>query len=151
MHEAWEPRPPAGKSWYGAPAFRRQLITTNTAGSQRHLICRRSDGAILGMVNLSQICRGPFDNAIMGYWIGAEFATRGYTNEGVLLCLRRAFTALGLHRVEANVMPTNDASLALVRRVGFREEGYSPRYLQINGVWVDHTRWAMTLEDLRAS
>lgn len=150
LHEAWEPRPEPGKSWYGRVAFKRQLVTSNTPSSQRHLICRRSDEAVVGMVNLSQIFRGPFDNAVMGYWVGAEFARHGYTSEGVRLCLRRAFGALGLHRVEANVMPSNEASLALVRRVGFREEGYSPRYLQINGEWADHTRWAITAEDWRA-
>ena len=147
LHEAWEPRPEPGKSWYGRDAFERQLVTSNTATTQRHLICRNDDEAIVGMVNLSQIFRGPFENAVMGYWVGAPYARRGYTSEGVVLCLRRAFGALGLHRVEANVMPTNEASLALVRRVGFREEGYSARYLQINGRWADHTRWAMTRED----
>ncbi len=149
LHEAWEPRAPAGESWYGARAFGRIAATTDTPSNQRHLICRKRDEAILGMVNLSQIFRGPFDNAVMGYWIGSEHTGRGYATEGVRLCLRRAFTTLGLHRVEANVMPENEASLGVVRRAGFREEGFSPRYLQINGVWADHTRWAITREDWR--
>ncbi len=149
LHEQWEPKPPPGKSWYGPVAFKRQLITTNTPSSQRHLICRRTDEAVVGMVNLTQIFRGPFDNATLGYWTGAAHMRQGYAGEGLRLCLKRAFGALGLHRVEANVMPTNQASLALVRRAGFREEGLSPRYLQINGTWADHTRWAMTLEDWR--
>lgn len=147
MHEAWEPRAPAGESGYGARAFERMLETTNTPTTQRHLVCRKRDEVILGMVNLSQIFRGPFDSCVMGYWIGREHAGQGYMTEGVRLCLRRAFGELGLHRVEANVMPENEASLGVVRRVGFREEGFSPRYLQINGVWADHTRWAMTREE----
>jgi len=150
MHEPWEPQAPPGKSWYGAVAFRRMLDTSNTAGTQRHLICRRSDDAIVGMANLSQIFRGPFDNAIMGYWIGAPYARRGYASDGVRLCLRRAFVTLKLHRVEANVVPSNAASVSLVRRVGFREEGFSPNYLQIAGRWAGHSRWAMTVEDWRA-
>ena len=150
LHEAWEPRAPAGESWYGVRAFERALATSNTPTTQRHLVCRRRDEAILGMVNLSQIFRGPFDNAVMGYWIGSEHTGRGYATDGVRLCLRRAFGALGLHRVEANVMPENGASLGVVRRAGLREEGFSARYLRIDGRWADHTRWAMTVEDWRA-
>lgn len=150
FHEPWEPRPPAGVSYSGDAGFDRLLTTASTDQSQRHLICRLSDGAILGMVNLSQITGEPFLNAVMGYWIGEPFARQGYASEGVVLCLGRAFGALGLHRVEANVIPTNHASLALVRRVGFRDEGYSLRYLQIAGQWADHTRWAMTIEDWQA-
>lgn len=147
FHEPWEPEPPHGQSWYGERAFRRMLETTNTDTTQRHVVCRASDGAIVGMVSLSQIFRGPFNNAVMGYWTGAEFANQGFGSAGVRLVLRRAFGALRLHRVEANIMPENVASLALVRRVGFREEGRSPKYLQIAGDYRDHTRWAMTVED----
>lgn len=146
----WDPLPPPGQDLYGPTGFRRHLDTSDTEHNQRHLVVRRSDEAIVGMVNLSQICRGPFDNAIMGYWIGLPHVRRGYGVEGVKLCLRRAFGELGLHRVEANIMPSNTASLALVRRVGFRFEGVSPRYLQIAGRWEDHVRWAITREDARA-
>lgn len=149
MHEPWEPAPPPGQSWYGPNAFRRTLETTATPSQERYLVCRNSDGAIVGTVSLSQIFRGPFCNAVMGYWVGAPYVRAGYGSEGVRLALARAFGALRLHRVEANVMPTNHASLALVRRVGFREEGYSPKYLQIAGRWEDHTRWAITIDDWR--
>lgn len=150
FHEPWEPRPPAGVSYSGDAGFDRLLATAWTDQSQRHMICRNTDGAMLGMVNLTQITGEPFLNAVMGYWIGRPFARQGYASEGVVLCLGRAFGELGLHRVEANVVPTNEASLALVRRVGFRDEGFSLRYLQIAGVWADHTRWAMTIEDWQA-
>ena len=63
--------------------------------------------------------------------------------EGLGLVLRRAFRRLGLHRVEANIQPGNRASRALVRRLGFRREGFSPRYLKIGGRWRDHERWAL--------
>ncbi len=150
LHERWEPAPPPGQSWYGPRAFKRLLDSTDTAACKRYLICRADNEEVVGLVSLSQIFRGPFDNAIMGYWVGAACVRKGYGAAGVRLALARAFGALKLHRVEANVMPTNEASIALVRRVGFREEGYSPRYLQIAGRWEDHTRWALTAEDWKA-
>jgi len=69
--------------------------------------------------------------------------------EALQLALRRAFMVLGLHRVEANIMPANLASIALVKRAGFQREGYSARYLKIAGRWADHERWALTVEDWR--
>ena len=69
--------------------------------------------------------------------------------EALALTLRIAFGRLRLHRVEANIQPGNRASIALVRRAGFRREGLSPRYLKIGGRWRDHERWALTVEDWR--
>jgi len=69
--------------------------------------------------------------------------------EALALALANAFGPLGLHRVEANIMPKNRASIALVRRAGFRREGYSPGYLEIAGRWAGHERWALTVEEWR--
>lgn len=101
----------------------------------------------MGAVNLSQIFRGGFQNCYMGYQIGGPFAGQGYMGEALHLALGHAFHTLGLHRVEANVQPENTASIALVKRVGFRLEGYSPRYLKIGGRWRDHARWAILREE----
>ncbi|PYS69614.1 MAG: phosphinothricin acetyltransferase [Acidobacteria bacterium] len=114
------------------------------------LICRKQDSTIAGAINLSQIFRGGFQNAYLGYYIGASFANQEYMTEAIQLILRYAFRELKLHRIEANIQPANAASLALVRKAGFRSEGYSPRYLKIGGRWRDHERWAITVEDWRA-
>jgi ribosomal-protein-alanine N-acetyltransferase len=111
------------------------------------LICRQDNGAIVGSINLSQIFRGGFQNAYMGYYVGQPYAGRGYMAEALKLMLRYAFTNLKLHRLEANIQPENAASIALVERAGFVKEGYSRRYLKICGRWRDHERWALIAEE----
>ena len=111
------------------------------------LICRIEDDAIVGTVNLSQIFRGGFQNAYLGYYVGERYAGQGYMTEALRLMLRYAFLELKLHRLEANIQPDNVASIALVRRAGFVREGYSRRYLKICGRWRDHERWALIAED----
>jgi ribosomal-protein-alanine N-acetyltransferase len=113
-------------------------------------ICRRADRRLLGSINISQISRGNFQSAYLGYQIGAEFARQGYMTEAVALILRYAFVELKLHRLEANIQPGNLASIALVERAGFVKEGFSRRYLKICGRWRDHERWAILAEDWRA-
>jgi [ribosomal protein S5]-alanine N-acetyltransferase len=113
------------------------------------LICRITDATIVGVINLSQIFRGGFQSAYLGYQIGAPFAGQGYMTEAIQLVLRHAFNEMKLHRLEANIQPDNKASIALVKRAGFTKEGYSRRYLKINGRWRDHERWAILAEDWR--
>ena len=144
--ERWEPLPAEGVDPFGDTGFDRYLHEADVPHRQRHLVCLH-DGTLVGHVGLSEIVRGPFQNAIMGYWIGERFARQGLMTEAIGLCLRRAFTELGLHRVEANVIPRNMASKRTAERARFRHEGYSPRYLEIAGVWEDHERYAMTSED----
>lgn len=114
------------------------------------LVCRAADGAVMGAVTLSQIFYGPLRSAYMGYYIGAAYAGRGYMAEALALALDEAFGPLALHRVEANIQPGNAASIALVRRLGFAHEGFSRRYLFIDGDWRDHERFAMLAEDWAA-
>lgn len=114
------------------------------------LICRIKDDAIVGSINLSQIYRGGFKSAYLGYQVGAPFAGQGYMIEAIQLVFRYAFNRLKLHRLEANIQPDNVASIALVKRAGLTKEGYSRRYLKIRGRWRDHERWAIVAEDWRA-
>jgi ribosomal-protein-alanine N-acetyltransferase len=99
------------------------------------------------MINLSQIFRGGFQNAYLGYGLGVNFTGRGFMTEAIALVLRFAFKDLKLHRIEANVQPENLSSIAVLKRNGFTKEGFSRRYLKIGGKWRDHERWAIIAED----
>ena len=105
----------------------------------------------MGVINVNEIVRGHFRSAYLGYYAFVSLAGRGYMSEGLALALRWAFGELRLHRVEANIQPANEASRALVRRLGFRREGFSRRYLKITGRWRDHERWALLAEDWRGA
>jgi ribosomal-protein-alanine N-acetyltransferase len=107
------------------------------------LVCGKSDGAVMGAINVSEIVRGNFRSAYLGYYMGAAHAGQGHMTEALRLTIRHAFRVLELHRVEANIQPGNTASIRLVKRAGFRREGFSPRYLRVCGRWRDHERWAL--------
>jgi ribosomal-protein-alanine N-acetyltransferase len=115
----------------------------------RFLICRREDGAIVGMITLFHIIRRSLQSACVGYVIAVPHMRQGYATEALQSVLAFAFERLKLHRVEANIHPDNTASIALVRRAGFTLEGCSRRYLKIRGQWLDHERWAILREDPR--
>ena len=109
----------------------------------------RESNRIAGVINLSEIVYGYFQSTYMGYYAIAGMNGRGLMREAVDLVITYAFTQLGLHRVEANIQPGNEPSRALVKHLGFRQEGYSPRYLKIDGEWRDHERWAILSEEWR--
>ncbi len=113
------------------------------------LVLRREDHALAGVLNFSEIVRGPFQSTYLGYYGFAPHAGQGYMTEGMALALDVAFRKLRLHRVEVNIQPTNVRSLALAERVGFTREGYSRRYVKIAGRWRDHVRLALLAEEWR--
>jgi ribosomal-protein-alanine N-acetyltransferase len=101
----------------------------------------------VGEITLSSIQRGPFQNAFVGYWVDEAMAGRGLAPEATVAILRFAFEELGLHRVEVAIVPRNRASRRVVDKLGLREEGVAVRYLEIDGQWEDHVRYAMTAEE----
>ena len=143
----WEPATPPGEEPDGPEAWDRFLSASRDDRHLKALVVSRDGGELLGQVSLNEMVPGAFRSAYLGYWIGAAHAGRGFAREAVGLLVAHAFDGLGLHRVEANVQPTNRASLGVVRALGFRREGFSPRYLRIAGRWEDHERWALTVEE----
>ncbi|HET9074806.1 MAG TPA: GNAT family protein [Solirubrobacteraceae bacterium] len=139
------------KPWASAPHDHERFVAY-IEDSQRDnfealLVCRSADDAIIGFFNISQIVRRLFQSAYLGYAAGRPYAGHGYMREAMQLVLAVAFIDIGLHRLEANIQPGNEPSLALARGAGFRREGFSPRYLKIGGRWRDHERWAILAED----
>jgi ribosomal-protein-alanine N-acetyltransferase len=137
LHQPWVSPPDTPKR------FREQLQRMGAPGQCGLVVCRRDDGALVGVFNITNIVMGPFRSAYLGYYAFAGHERQGLMREGLLAVLRHAFGRLRLHRLEANIQPGNRASIALVRACGFECEGYSPRYLKIGGRWRDHERWAI--------
>jgi ribosomal-protein-alanine N-acetyltransferase len=114
------------------------------------LVAEHSDGRLIGLFAVGDIVRGFFECAYVSWSVSEEFKSQGYGTEGARGLLDVAFSVshgLGLHRVQANVIPSNARSIRLAERVGFRREGLGERYLRIAGKWQDHAMYAKTVEE----
>jgi ribosomal-protein-alanine N-acetyltransferase len=128
-------------------AFRGKLAGRNIPTRASFFVFLRESKALAGVVDLSEIVRGCFKSAYLGYFAFEPHAGRGFMRQGMAQVIDFAFAEMGLHRLEANIQPGNDSSRALVKALGFRQEGYSPRYLKVNRRWKDHERWAILAEE----
>ena len=108
---------------------------------------RSDDNRIIGRIALGGVLRGAFQNAYLGYWIDHDHQGRGLMTEAVRAMTSFAFSAAGLHRVQAAVMPHNAGSLRVMEKAGYRREGVAERYLSIAGRWEDHVLFATTSEE----
>jgi ribosomal-protein-alanine N-acetyltransferase len=135
LHDPWI-QPPLSSL-----AFHNYLSRLARDDHEGLLVCTRDTDTIAGVINLNNIVRGSFLSASLGYYVAAPYAGRGYMSEGLELVKQYAFGTLGLHRLEANIQPDNQRSVALVKRCGFSYEGLSPAFLFIAGAWRDHERW----------
>ncbi|WP_298827188.1 GNAT family protein [uncultured Piscinibacter sp.] len=135
------------RPWVAAPdtpaKYRAYLERMAPPSNHAFLVCRSTDRALVGVINLSNIVRGSFQSGYLGYYAFAGHERQGHMRRGLRAVVRHAFKELKLHRLEANIQPGNAASIALAACCGFRQEGYSARYLKIGGRWRDHERWAM--------
>ncbi|HLI54166.1 MAG TPA: GNAT family protein [Acidimicrobiales bacterium] len=150
----WEPRPLPGQpdatedrrvfaARCGARDRERQLGSGYGFG----IFVGADHARFAGEINLSSVQRGPYQNAYVGYWIDQGQAGHGYVPEAFVVLCRFAFEELGLHRLQASIIPRNAPSHRVAQKVGLRNEGTALRYLEINGVWEDHVRYAITSED----
>lgn len=144
LHADWV-TPPAT-----AEAYARYLKRTARDDFAAFFVRRIDNDGLAGVVNISHIIPEPLSSAFAGFYAFEPHIRRGYMHAGLQLALAHAFQTLGLHRLEANVQPANTASIALVQKLGFRREGFSPRYLKIAGAWRDHERWALLADEFTA-
>lgn len=137
----WEPEI-EGVDPLGPAMFARFLRFGPRHRRQRLLVCRNDDGAMLGAISFSEIERGA--SAVVGYWIGAAHARRGFMSEALTLALAQAFNALRVERVDAYVLPENGPSKGLLAKLGFRPTGIAPALRVLRGEPRDHERWTLT-------
>ena len=149
--EKWEPRP---APHHPNPIADRRAFVARCGARDRERELGSGygfgifvDDRFGGEINLNSIQRGPFQNCYVGYWMDEAMAGNGYVPESVVVLLRFAFEDLGLHRVQISIIPRNAASRRVVEKLAIRDEGVAERYLQINGVWEDHVRYAVTAEE----
>lgn len=129
--------------------FHAALLRLQDPSHESFLVVDAATDDLVGVINLNEIVRGPFQGAYLGYYGFEPHVGQGLMTAGLTLVMDQAFSKLRLHRLEANIQPENVRSLALVRRLGFQREGYSPRYLKLAGRWRDHERWALLREEWR--
>jgi ribosomal-protein-alanine N-acetyltransferase len=108
------------------------------------------DGRFAGQITLGNVVRGSLRSAWVGYWVESQAAGGGVGTGAVALAVDHAFGPVGLHRVEATVRPENTASLRVLAKLGFRDEGLLQRYLEVDGAWRDHRLLALTRDEIGA-
>jgi ribosomal-protein-alanine N-acetyltransferase len=147
----WEPQRIVGQP---DPTRDREAFTTRSNARERERQLGAGagfgifvDGAFAGEINVNNIVRGAFQNAYVGYWIDEARAGQGLMPEAVVVTLKYAFEELRLHRVQISIIPRNERSRRVVDKLGIRCEGLAERYLEINGAWEDHLRYAITTEE----
>jgi len=135
--------------WIKAPLtpdeFQAYVKCTEQENQKSFLVLK--DNEIAGVFNISEIVRGCFQNAFLGFYVVSGFENKGVMSAGLKLVLKYFFEELKLHRIEANIQPENSQSIYLVKKNKFRYEGFSPRYLKINDQWCGHEHWAITYEE----
>ncbi|UBH07448.1 ribosomal protein S5 alanine N-acetyltransferase [Leucobacter sp. Psy1] len=144
----WEPiRADAYFTAPGQQAEIRALLEQHERGEVVPFVMLNDEERVVGRVTLNGIVRGPFQSCSVGYWLTRASRGRGLATFAVAAAVDHAFTEIGLHRVQAEVMPDNTASRRVLERNRFSEYGYAPRYLQIAGSWEDHLMFQRLADD----
>ncbi|MDR6880206.1 ribosomal-protein-alanine N-acetyltransferase [Bacillus sp. 3255] len=148
--QAWEPE---RNDDYYTEEFQADLLDKESkliVDGHLFKVWMQYEGALIGSIALSNIVRGAFQSCHLGYRMDERLANRGLMTEGVRAVISYAFDVINLHRIEANIMPRNVASLMVVKKLGFYEEGLAYKYLKINGVWEDHLHMVLRNEAMES-
>ncbi len=115
-------------------------------GFRFHLFKKSNPEKIIGNIGISNIVRGAFWSCHLGYQIDEKEQGQGLMTEALKEVIRYTFEELRLHRIEANIIPRNAASIRVIKKIGFEKEGFAKKYLKINGVWEDHYNFTLLNE-----
>ena len=147
----WEPRRPTGTT---DPALDARAFSSRCSARERerqlgtgYAFGVFAGDQFVGELNVNSVQRGPFMNGYVGYWCARAAAGEGYIPEGLVAVFEYVFEVVGLHRLQIAIIPRNTSSRRVVEKLGLRCEGTAKRYLEINGVWEDHLRYAITVEE----
>ena len=140
--EAHEPYQPARSEGFFTLETQRERLAT-----AHHMYGILDGDALAGMIELSNIARGPFRSATLGYWVDEARRGRGLATRAVAAIVELAFLDLDLHRLEAATLEDNHASQRVLEKNRFHRIGLAPRYLRIAGAWRDHVLFQRTVED----
>jgi ribosomal-protein-alanine N-acetyltransferase len=140
--------PPRPDSFYSEDGQRLELelLERERAADRLYRFLIEADGHPAGLLSVSRITRGPFQNGGLGYWVAEELNGRGVGTGAVARVCEWGFGEAGLHRLEAATLVDNIASQTVLRRNAFVEIGLCPRYLFIAGAWRDHLLFAKTAD-----
>lgn len=116
----------------------RGILQEHSQGKSLPHVILDGAGEVAGRITLNSIVRGAFQSCSMGYWVDAAHNGRGLATAAVRSLTLTALEDLGLHRVQAEILPHNVASKRVLERNGFARYGTAPSYLKIAGHWQDH-------------
>jgi ribosomal-protein-alanine N-acetyltransferase len=143
----WEATPPNAGNPVAFPTMVRNLRRQARQGEMLPFVVTYR-GKLAGQLTVGGITWGSLCAAHIGYWVDSAVAGRGVMPTAVALAADHCFSVVGLHRLEVNIRPENTASLRVVEKLGFRDEGVRRAFLHIAGDWRDHRTFALTAEEL---
>lgn len=145
----WEPK--RYKELHSLESFKARVNWSKesykNATAAPFIIRRKEDNALIGVITLDNIRRGPSQAGTIGYWLGEEFTGLGFMGEALSKVVTYAFTSLDISRIEAATLKNNKPSRKLLENSGFRYEGVAQSYLQIDGRWQPHVLYANLRRD----
>lgn len=150
---SWLPAPLPGSDPTSLTAVSRNVIANLREWKRGEAFCwlmfdKGGDDQVIGRIRVGGVMRGAFQSAYVGYWMAEQHQGRGLMTEAVRAITRYCFETIGLHRLQAAIMPNNPASMRVIEKARYRREGIAQRYLQIAGRWEDHVLFAITAEEL---
>jgi len=143
----WEATSPVPAPTVSFRSYTREIRRLHRDGDALPLVIEY-DGEFVGQVSVSGVQRGSLLTAAAGYWIAQDVAGRGITPLAVAMACDHCWFTWGLHRIEINIRPENAASLRVVQKLGFRDEGLRRAYMHIAGQWADHRTFALTAPEV---